>query len=418
ALEGLDAEEAVDRLALVAGLRRALPPDGPRAPTGAVAVERHLLAQATRLAGGAAAAEPLAHVLEAAPGHLAASREGTLGAGAAASSTSPAAKRLPLLLDVMAAAASPLRLSPALRARVEGAAGAALAAAAEHGGWLLKEYLPAANGVAVPSMRPLDLGLGAALEELEAEAERVLADVALSQDPGAAATEETRAWRLEDVATAWGEVDAGLREWCPLPAGGTLVEESPAWLRPLLPPVALVDAGADRPRLLVDPALELSPADLDGELRRAWTHDLAPAAWDGAGSRPARLLLPSPDGRDGWRDLARATAPGLDAWRPADARRERAWRAILALTAAGLGRGRMDLDEATRLVAAEAGLDIETARLQAAHVAAQPVAALAFVAGRLVAARVLAPLGAASDAAAARAAFLAAGPLPAAGYTP
>ena len=90
---------------------------------------------------------------------------------------------------------------------------------------------------------------------------------------------------------------------------------------------------------------------------------------------------------------------------------------------AGFARGRIDLAEGAALVAAETGMDAETARLQAAHVAAQPLAALAFIAGKRALDRIVPGADADVDPPAARARLLSAGPLPgglmemASGYT-
>ena len=432
AVAPLGGDDEVDRMALVHGLRRVIPAGGPRAPVGVVGLERHLLALATRLATAPGeAAEPLAALLESVPAHLLAAREGTLGHGLAAGEVElAAAKRLPLLLDLLAAAARALPVPSPLRARIEAALGQALAAAAEHGGWVLKEYLPAAAPLGPETLlataRPLELGLGMTLDELEAEAEDLLAAQAVAAIDAAGgddqpAGEGTRRRGLEEVAEAWGRLDVELRSWCPMPGLGVAVEESAAWLRPLLPPLAVVDPGilSSAPlRLLVDPALEMDDADLDGQLRRLWTHDVAPAVWQRAGGWRARLLLPSPDRLDGWRALARSSAPGLARWRPADTRKELAWRAILALVALGLARGRMELEEAAGLVTAETGIEPDRARLQAAHVAARPVAALSFIAGRGAVLGLVPATASKAEQLAARGALLAAGPIPAAGYTP
>ena len=104
-------------------------------------------------------------------------------------------------------------------------------------------------------------------------------------------------------------------------------------------------------------------------------------------------------------------------------RGELGWRAILALVAIAIGRGRLDVSEAADLIAAETGMDHETARLQAVHVAAQPAAALTFVAGAVAAGAAVSRIARDSSDQAAHAAVLAAGPLPGflinrLGYTP
>ncbi|MDP9326393.1 MAG: hypothetical protein M3O87_07655, partial [Candidatus Dormibacteraeota bacterium] len=49
ALTPLTGPDEADRLALLYGLRRATPPPGPWSPAGSVLLERHLLAQLTRV---------------------------------------------------------------------------------------------------------------------------------------------------------------------------------------------------------------------------------------------------------------------------------------------------------------------------------------------------------------------------------
>src|SRR6202022_4259526 len=123
-------------------------------------------------------AEEPAALLESAPGFLATSRKGCVGAAAVAGEVAlAAAKRLPQLLDLTAAAARALALSPPLRQRIDAALGELLSAAAEDSGWLLKDYMPAANPdrprlVAEPS------GLGLGRDQVESAAEAMLADQA------------------------------------------------------------------------------------------------------------------------------------------------------------------------------------------------------------------------------------------------
>ena len=104
-------------------------------------------------------------------------------------------------------------------------------------------------------------------------------------------------------------------------------------------------------------------------------------------------------------------------------RRVGGWRAILALVAIAIGRGRLDVSEGADLIVAETGMDLETARSQALHVAAQPGAALTFIAGAGAAAGAVGRIARDRGDTAAREALLAAGPLPGVlvnrlGYTP
>jgi hypothetical protein len=190
------------------------------------------------------------------------------------------------------------------------------------------------------------------------------------------------------------------------------VEAQPAWLQPLLPPLALAPGGplASEPlRLLVgDGCSALSLPELERELAVIHSAEYLPAAGARSRGRMARLLLPAPESAEGWRALALAGAPGV----ARRSRRELGWRAILALVAIAIGRGRLDVGEAAGLIAAEAGMDPETARSQAVHVAAQPAAALTFVAGALATGHAVNRIARDSGDQAARAAVLAAGPLP------
>jgi hypothetical protein len=421
--EPADVDDQVDRLALLFGLRRAIPAEGTRAPTGAIVLERQLLARLAPLAR-----YPLSHapevieVVEHAPAFLARSREGCLGGPAPAGEVAlAAAKRLPALIEVLAAAVN----IPDMRTRLEAALGPMLAAAAEDSGWILKQYLPAASAPA-PREDIVDgavsLGLGAGLEDLEAAAEAALAEQAAiayeepikHDDP---VEPHRKHWSADAVARRWESIEPIADAWCPAPVGTACeVEAAPVWLVPLLPPLALVNPGplSQRPfRLLVGTRLWGTDTDVDGGLLSSYLLEWLPAAWQRAGTRLARLLLPATDAVSGWQNVARAQAPGLGAWREVDARRELAWRSILALVATGFVRGRLDLDEGASLVAAETGMEPETARLQAAHVATQPVAALALVAGKRVMDALMPRLGALSDPATARARLLHAGPIPA-----
>ncbi len=187
---------------------------------------------------------------------------------------------------------------------------------------------------------------------------------------------------LAVVADACRRVEAACAPWCADPGGADfVVEAQPSWLQPLLPPLALVAGGplSGAPvRLLVGDAVAgLSLGDLEQELAVIHAAEYLPAAATRRHRRLARLLLPAPEGGEGWRAIALAGAPGI----VRKHRRELAWRAILALVALGMGRGRLQVGEAAALIRAETGIDGETARLQAVHVAAQPAAALTFVAG-------------------------------------
>lgn len=438
-LDGLDEEDDLDRSALAHSLRRVTPAPEPRPPAGALLLERHLLAA---LGGLGLAPQPraaeLAALVELGPSFLAASREGCFGATEAAGQVAlAAAKRLPQLLDLAAAAARALPLQPGLRERIEAGLGELLAAAAEDGGWLLKEYMPAASAEVSPLIVQPS-GLGMSLDEVESAAEAMLADQAgLDHDdltygrhqeagppafPVGTAPREPAA--LAVVADACRRVEAACDPWCPDPGGAEFaVEAQPSWLQPLLPPLALAAGGplASEPlRLLVgDGASGLSLPDLERELAVIHAAEYLPAASARGHGRLARLLVPAPEGAEGWRALALAGAPGV----ARRSRRELGWRAILALVAIGIGRGRLDVSEAAGLIAAETGMDLETARLQAVHVAAQPAAALTFAAGAVATGGAVTRIARDSSDQAARAAVLAAGPLPGflinrLGYTP
>jgi len=426
-LDGLDGDDDLDRSALAHSLRRVTPAPEPRPPAGALLLERHLLAA---LGGLGLAPQPraaeLAALVELGPSFLAASREGCFGATEAAGQVAlAAAKRLPQLLDLAAAAARALPLQPRLRERTEAGLGELLTAAAEDGGWLLKEYMPAASADATLIVEPA--GLGMSLDEVESAAEAMLADQAgLDHDdltggrreesgrpafPAGTAAREPAG--LAVVADACRRVEAACDPWCPDPGGAEFaVEAQPSWLQPLLPPLALAAGGplASEPlRLLVgDGASGLSLPDLERELAVIHAAEYLPAASARGHGRLARLLVPAPEGTEGWRALALAGAPGV----ARRSRRELGWRAILALVAIGIGRGRLDVSEAAGLIAAETGMDLETARLQAVHVAAQPAAALTFVAGAVAVGGAVTRIARDSSDQAARAVVLAAGPLP------
>jgi hypothetical protein len=443
-LEGLSGsltgDDELDREALLHSLRRSLPAAGPRPPAGSVLLERHLMLM---LLGLSLAPEPraerLAELIEGAPAFLEASRQGCEGGHAGAGEVAlAAAKRMPLLLDLTAAAARALPLTPALRQRLEGGLGMLLAATAEDGGWVLKQYMPSA--VSAPRRLLVEpSGLGMNLEQLESAAEAMLADEAgLSFDdtlagapadtPGPPGFPVGVAPRdpqgLAVVADACRRVAAACDTWCPEPRGVDFaVESQPSWLQPLLPPLALAPGGAlsaEPVRLLVgEGAAGLSLADLEQELALIHAAEYLPAASRRADGRLARLLMPAPESLEGWRALAVFGAPGT----ARRSRKELGWRAILTLVALALARGRFDVEEAANLVAAETGMDRATARLQALHVAAQPVAALTFTAGAVAVAAAVIRLGRQGGEAAARTAVLRSAPLPGIsinrlGYTP
>lgn len=440
ALQGLTGDDELDRSALAHSLRRVLYAPSPRPPAGALLLERHLLAA---LSGLSVAPEPraqeVAAMLEFAPAFLVASREGCAGAAAVAGEVAlAAAKRLPQLLDLTAAATRALPLSPSLRQRIEAALGELLSAAAEDSGWLLKEFMPAASPDR-PRLLAEPSGLALSMDEIETVAEAMLADQAgrvfddaMGGGPGddtsppafPVGTSPRERAGLAVVADACRRAAALCDPWCAEPAGGEfVVEVQPSWLQPLLPPLSLAPGGplsADPIRLLVgDGAAGLSVADLDRELALIHAAEYLPAATQRAKGRVARLLLPAPEGLEGWRAVALAGAPGVGV----RSRRELAWRAMLALVAIGLGRGRLDVDEAGDLIRAETGMDPETAHLQAVHVAAQPALPLTFVAGAVAVGGAITRIARDHGEAAARAAILAAGPIPGTsinrlGYTP
>ena len=437
---GLTGDDELDREALMHSLRRSLPAAGPRAPAGSVVLERHLLLLLLGLSlAPGPRAERLADLIEGAPAFLEASRQGCEGGPAAAGEVAlAAAKRLPLLLDLTAAAARALPLPPALRQRLEAGLGMLLAATAEDGGWILKQYMPSA--AAAPRPLPVEpSGLGMTLEQLESAAEAMLADEAgLRFDDALAGVPNDATGPpafpvgvaprdpqgLAVVADACRRVAADCDTWCPEPPGvDFVVEPQPSWLQPLLSPLALAPGGAlsaEPVRLLVgDGAAGLSLTDLEQELALIHAAEYLPAASGRADGRLARLLVPAPESLEGWRTLAVLAAPGV----ARRSRQELGWRAILTLVALGLGRGRLDVEEAANLVAAETGMDRETARLQVLHVAAQPAAALTFTAGAVEVAAAVTRLGRQGGELAARMAVLKRAPLPGIsinrlGYTP
>jgi hypothetical protein len=439
-LDGLAGEDELDREALLHGLRRALPPPGPRPPAGSVLLERHLMLM---LLGLSLAPEPraerLAENIEAGPAFLEASRQGTGGGPTAAGEVAlAAAKRMPLVLDLAAAAARALPLRPALRQRLEAGLGTLLAAAAEDGGWILKEYMPSAVATLRPSLVEPS-GLGMTLAELEAAAEALLAgeaglafDEALAGMPAAApgpaafppGVVPRERSGLAVVADACRRVAEVCDSWCPEPQGVEFaVEAQPSWLQPLLPPLSLAPGGAlsnEPVRLLVGAGVAgLSLAELEQELALIHAAEYLPVAYRRIDGRLARLLLPAAESMEGWRALAELEAPGVSR----RSRKELGWRAMLTLVALGLARGRLEVEEAADLVVAETGMDRDTARLQALHVAAQPAAALTFTAGAVQVPAAVTRLQQQGGEAAARVAVLRAGPLPGTsikrlGYTP
>lgn len=371
------AEDELDRVALVAALRRAAQTVLHDRPLGARLLERHLLFGFAQLALDApGATDGLRELVEAGPGLLARSRvdpgRGSLAAGHL---ELEAARRLPGLLEACAGAAAELAV-PGERFAVEAALGPLLAAAAEGAGWLLKEYIPAAPSPE-PALPDLDwVGVGFSLDELESEAEDALAaavgelvearDGALATAPGppASAAEVRRAWDATALLTA-ARLD--------LPApGGVEVREAPGWLRPLLAPLAPIvpGPGAAGPVLLVGAA---PSAGLEGAVADLYLRDYLPAACARANFSAARNLLPAPELAEGWRACHATTAAGAG---------ELAWRAALALAAIAMVGGRATVEQAAELIAAESGLPLEQARLQAFAVAERPLSALTVLAGR------------------------------------
>ncbi|HEV3231746.1 MAG TPA: hypothetical protein VG245_05775 [Candidatus Dormibacteraeota bacterium] len=454
--EGLGPDDALDRLALGAGVGRAGAGGAiRRAPGGAIMVERHLLAVLTRLEWEpGTAGEALAEMAESAPRFLAEARESCLGCPAPAAQVAlAAAQRLPQILDLAAAGAAATRVPGALRQRIEAALGALLMAAAEDAGWLVREVLPSAGRPPVPLNPEAEVAaeaLGMSLAEVEAAAEAALAERALAADAGGlrgdaggpgepsptgggavppgggvppppgrpGATHSLGAALVsltpELVERAWRQVAERGGRFCAPPPAGIAIEPAPAWLGPLLPPLALVPAPveSDGPaRLLVGDAPPLSPADLEGMVAAVYLQDFLPAAWQRAEPRLARLLLPAADLGEGWRLHAHAAAP-LARWRPEERGREVAWRALLALIAAGMLRGRMDVATGADLIERETAMAAETALAQATHVAAAPMAALRWIAGRRLVEAALSGPGSTGDPAQARAALLRRGPLP------
>ena len=438
AADPVAADDRLDREALLAGLRRAQPTEGPRLAVGAITLERYLLALLRRLdVQPEPRAAELAGVVEAAPAFLAAAREDVLGGPAAAGTIALAAgRRMPVLLDLAAAAARSLPITTATRNRLEAALGELLGACAEDAGWVLKEYMPAA-AVAPPAGEDhRAAGLGMDLAEVEAAAEEMLAgqvaaagEAAAGDTAAGAAAAETgttgpvapapgrggHRGSLHDVAGFCRDAQAAVEPWCPEPNGVDFeVAATPTWLRPLVPALALSDPGvlSGAPvRLLVGDLGGQSPEALRAMVAGIHAADYLPASWQ-RGARVARLLLPAPDAGEGWRALVIEGAPAPAALSPVARRRELSWRAVLALVAAALVRGRMDAAAAASVVAAESGMDLETAALQVAHVALRPFAAMSFIAGRRALAAAVERLGGDGGA---RARVLAAGPVPALG---
>ena len=382
-LAGLDGEEEVDRLALLSGLRRSMPPAGPAVPLGARAVEAHLLAVLPR-----AAAEPrmgaelLASVVDAAPAFLGLAREGCLGAAPDECRVALAAsQRLPTLLDLLAAAAGSLPISRLLRERLEAGLGALLAAAAEDAGVLVRKLLPAA------APRPLPPGLQLAggwdQDRLREQAEALLATQVLEADDDADEDEMPAdvAPTPATIERAWASALDRASAWCPQPGPPSLVfVDTPAWLRPLVPALALAPTGplsTGSDRLLVD--RDTAAPGLASALLRMELTERLPLAWRRARPRLARILGACPDSAEGWRANALEAGPGAGAQ---NTRRELAWRAALALCALEMVGGRMDVEMAADMIAVESGLPIDRARLQAMHLSVAPIGALTFIAGR------------------------------------
>src|SRR5258708_12508163 len=145
--------------------------------------------------------------------------------------------------------------------------------------------MPAA-GTALPRLTAERSGLGLSLDEVEAAAEAMLAgqagldfDALAAQrgelPKGAPAFPQGASPRepagLAAVADACRRVEAACDPWCADPGGADfVVEAQPAWLQPLLPPLALAAGGplATEPiRLLVgDGVAGLSLQELDQDL--------------------------------------------------------------------------------------------------------------------------------------------------------
>jgi hypothetical protein len=407
-----DVEDRRDQAALLAALARASPGDGPSAPTGMQLLERALLVLLLDLSteSDVVRAE-LAGVLEAAPALMTVDLAAAAGCIPAACQMEVAAGlRLPALLDLTAAGVAGTRTPATLRFRIEAALGEALAAAASTTGVLLRDVLPLAAGRAAP-LPDTEAGLGRSLEALEAAAEAGLAAAALRRlDAEAAPAVDDADGPVLDparVSDAWQAVAAAAAAWCPTPTASIRVEPAPAWLAPLLPPLALAGTGAlrtDHVRLLVNPAATMSDGELSGRLRLLHLTELVPALHQRAGGRLARLALPVADGGDGWRWYVRTTYPELAVWRRAEVDVEASWRWALALVAIAVLRGRDDPGQAAAMIAREGGIDLDSARLQTAAVKARPVAALGWAAGVVA----VAPADAAQ-----RAALVASLPLPA-----
>jgi hypothetical protein len=405
-----DRMDELDRQALVFGLRRAVAGADPRRVEGPLLLERHLQLRLLGLLDAPGDFEPLGELVEAGGRLLVAARRETSPGGRIDGLLAlESARRLPALLDACAGAA---REAPAAtRTRIEAGLGALLQAGAEEAGWLLKVYLPAAadagSAPAPAVLDPVILGLGGALDRLEADAEEALAEAVVAR--GAAAPPGAdheppgggrEAADLDEVSRAWAEAAAAAAvAWGPVPSTPFEVTTAPSWLAGLLPPLSLWQPGAlsGAPlRLLVaDP----SRADLAG-LAEVYEAEFIPAAHFQAAARLARLITPAPELQLGWRGHVRAAGAGQSPWNL-----ELAWRAALALAAVALSRGPVTIDQAAGLIAAEAGLPPDQALVQAMTVARRPVAALAFIAGRTEVKRALASRSPAE--------LLSAGPLPA-----
>jgi hypothetical protein len=372
--------DELDRVALVFGLRRASAASAIGGPLGARTLERHLLARLSQLALGApGAVESLGELVAAGPRVLALSRAGG-GDGSASSGqlALEAARRLPALLDACAGAVGSLPVAAAVRLEVEAALGKLLQAAAEDTGWLLKEYLPAAGPAPPPTLPdPLWAGLGFSLDELEAEAEGALAAAVgelAEAAPGTALPEPGLPASASEVIREWTAASERVMGRFGLSASwGIAVREAPAWLRSLLPPLALImRAPNDRETALLLVANQRRSSLSEG-VEDLYCRDYLPAASAWAGFRVARALLPAPELAEGWRVFAARGQRGAG---------ELAWRAALALGAIAMSRHRAGVDQAAEMIVAEAGLPLDQARLQAMQVAERPLAALTFLAGR------------------------------------
>ncbi|MFN2465722.1 MAG: hypothetical protein ABR598_05585 [Candidatus Dormibacteria bacterium] len=378
--------DELDRAALRWALGRAADGALMDRPVGGRVMERHLLFCLSQVALDVPQAiDRLGDLVAAGPAMLAQSRVGA-GAGSVAAGhlELEAVRRLPALLDACAGAVAEPGAAE-VRFGVEAALGRLLEAAAESAGWLLKEYLPTAPVPAVALVDPGRSGLGFTLEELEREAEDALATAVsdLAQAAAHLASDDARAATPAQVRLAWEAAAATSGARYGLPVSTSVdVRDAPGWLRPLLPPIALLSAPAADIAVVL---LATAPADgLEEAVADIFVRDHLPAAAARVNPRVARRLLPSPELAEGWR--ARPTTLVASST-------ELAWRAALALAAIAMMRGQATVDQAAELIAAESGLHLDRARLQALAVAEQPLSALTAMAGRRAMGEGVAALG-------------------------